>query len=254
LTSLYAVLTGRPVLTKTFEEKRIRIAFRPLDETFEVTDAAIERSPEFIPDITALWGSGYKSTLRKFINRLSETRDEPLDHDEEDILEERVDRVRDLRDFRFQVIELAMTASEEQVAEIFVRTNSEGVKLNQADFILTLMSVHWEKGRRQLEEFAREAVDPKVTGSSSKNPFIDPSPDQLLRAGVGLARAGSKRTPEVVDDLRKHGRPTPLGTTRSHAQSSFLRSSFGTTSGCAIRSTGSPAHCRSDRSRRTSQR
>lgn len=187
LTSLYAVLTGRPVLTKTFEEKRIRIAFRPLDETFEVTDAAIERSPEFIPDITALWSSGYKSTLRKFINRLSETRDDPLEHDVEDLLEERVDRVRDLRDFRFQVIELGMTASEEQVAEIFVRTNSEGVKLNQADFILTLMSVHWEKGRRQLEEFAREAVDPKVTGSSSKNPFIDPSPDQLLRAGVGLA-------------------------------------------------------------------
>jgi hypothetical protein len=187
LTSLYAVITGSPVLTKAFEEKRIRIAFRPVDESFEVTDAAIERSPEFIPDITSLWDSGYKSTLRKFINRLSETRDEPLDHDEEDLLEERVDRVRDLRDFRFQVIELGMSASEEQVAEIFVRTNSEGVKLNQADFILTLMSVHWEKGRGQLEEFAREAVDPNVTGSSSKNPFIDPSPDQLLRAGVGLA-------------------------------------------------------------------
>lgn len=187
LTSLFAVITGRPVLTKTFEERRIRIAFRPLDETFEVTDAAIERSPEFIPDITSLWDAGYKSTLRKFITRLSETRGEPLDHDEEDLLEERVDRVRDLRDFRFQVIELGVSASEEQVAEIFVRTNSEGVKLNQADFILTLMSVHWEKGRRQLEEFAREAVDPKVTGSSSKNPFIDPSPDQLLRAGVGLA-------------------------------------------------------------------
>jgi hypothetical protein len=170
LTSLYAVITGRPVLTKAFEAKRIRIAFRPVDETFEVTDAAIERSPEFIPDITSLWDSGYKSTLRKFINRLSETRDEPLDHDEEDLLEERVDRVRDLRDFCFQVIELGMSASEEQVAEIFVRTNSEGVKLNQADFILTLMSVHWEKGRGQLEEFAREAVDPKVTGSSSKNP------------------------------------------------------------------------------------
>src|SRR2546427_413872 len=60
LTSLYAVITGRPVLTKAYEEKRIRLAFRPSDETFEVTDAAIERSPEFIPDITALWNSGYK--------------------------------------------------------------------------------------------------------------------------------------------------------------------------------------------------
>jgi hypothetical protein len=49
------------------------------------------------------------------------------------------------------------------------------------------MSVHWEKGRRQLEEFSRAAVDPKVTGASPKNTFIDPSPDQLLRVGIGVA-------------------------------------------------------------------
>ena len=187
LTSLYAVIAGRSVLTKDFVEKKIRIAFRPEDETFEVTDAAIERSPEFIPDITALWESGYKSTLRTFLSRLEESRAGEVTHEEQDHLEERIDRVRDLRDFRFQVIELGVTADEEQVAEIFVRINSEGVKLNQADFILTLMSVHWEKGRRQLEDFARGAVDASITGASPKNPYIDPSPDQLLRAGVGLA-------------------------------------------------------------------
>jgi hypothetical protein len=187
LTALFAVLTGNPVLTKTFEDKRIRIAFRPTDETFEVTDAAIEKDPEFIADITVLWANGYKSTVRDFMTRLGENRNGALDHEAQDFLEERIDRVRDLRDFRFQVIELNANANEEQVAEIFVRINSEGVKLNQADFILTLMSVHWEKGRKQLETFCRDAVDPKVTGPSPRNPFIDPSPDQLLRAGVGLA-------------------------------------------------------------------
>lgn len=50
LTSLFAVITGTPVLTKSFEEKRIRVGFRPADEMFEVTDAAIEKDPEFIPD------------------------------------------------------------------------------------------------------------------------------------------------------------------------------------------------------------
>lgn len=183
LTSLYAVLTGNPVLTKSFEEKRIRIAFRPSDETFEVTDAAIERDPEFVPDITVLWGKSYKSTVRDFMARLGESRAAELGHEEQDHLEERIDRVRDLRDFRFQVIELNASADEEQVADIFVRINSEGVQLNQADFILTLMSVHWEKGRKQLESFARDAIDVKVSGPSPKNPFIDPSPDQLLRAG-----------------------------------------------------------------------
>jgi hypothetical protein len=186
LTSLFAVLTGSAVLTKDFEERRIRLAFRPSDETFEVTDAAIERDPEFVADITVLWEDGYRSTVRRFLNRLSESRGAELSSAEEDRLEERVDRVRDLRDFRFQVIELGTGANEEQVADIFVRINSEGIQLNQSDFILTLMSVHWDKGRRELEQFCRAAVDPKVSGASPKNPFIDPSPDQLLRVGVGL--------------------------------------------------------------------
>ena len=95
--------------------------------------------------------------------------------------------MRDLRDFRFQVIELNASADEEQVADIFVRTNSKGVTLNQANFILTLMSVHWEAGRRQIEEFCRSAVDPKTGSPSAKNPFLEPGPDQMLRAAVGLA-------------------------------------------------------------------
>ena len=187
LTSLYAVLTGRLVLTKSFEKRRIRIAFRPTDETFEVTDAAIERDPEFIADVTVLWANGYKSTVRDFMTRLGNSRDVEFDHAEQDHLEERIDRVRDLRDFRFQVIELNAGADEEQVAEVFVRTNSKGVTLNQADFILTLLSVHWEKGRLQIETFCRDAVDPSVGRPSPRNAFLDPRPDQVLRASVGLA-------------------------------------------------------------------
>src|SRR5690606_22754127 len=187
LTSLFAVLTGRPVLTKSFEQRHIRIGFRPKDQTFEVTDAAIERDANFIPDITALWSEGYKTRVRQFFDRLSRTLGEELPDARRAELEERIDRVRDLRGFRFQVIELDQSADEEQAAEVFVRINSEGVKLNQSDFILTLMSVHWEKGRRQLEDFCRAAVDPTVTGPSPRNPFLDPSPDQLLRVAVAVA-------------------------------------------------------------------
>ena len=193
LTSLFAVLTGSRVLDRRYQQKQIRIAFRPDDETFEVTDAAIERDPEFIADITVLWAGRYRATVRSFLDRLGTHRgmeSDDVDHgwsDQQDVLEERIDRVRDLQGFRFQVLELNANAHEEQVADIFVRTNSEGVQLKQSDFILTLMSVHWEKGRRQLEQFCQQAVDPAVSGPSPKNAFIDPGPDQLLRAGVGLA-------------------------------------------------------------------
>ena len=40
LTSLYAVITGTPVVRKDYSEGKIRVAFRPADMTFDVTDAA----------------------------------------------------------------------------------------------------------------------------------------------------------------------------------------------------------------------
>ncbi len=175
------------MLTKSFEKKRIRIAFSPVGEAFEVTDAAIERNAEFVPDITTLWSHGYRSTARQYLKRLGEAREAPLTQAEEDELDDRINRVHDLRDFRFQIVELSSSTKEEQVADIFVRTNSEGVPLNQADFILTLMSVHWEKGRRELEAFSRAAIDPAIKGTTPKNPFIEPSPDQMLRVAVAFA-------------------------------------------------------------------
>ncbi len=146
LTSLFAVITGQLVLTKTFEEKRIRIAFRPGDERFEVADAAIDRDPEFIPDITALWSTRYNPAVRAFLHRLAESQGSDLDDGLKDELEERIDRVRDLRDFPFQVVELGASAKEDEVAEIFVRINSEGVQLKQADFILTLTRIREYRG------------------------------------------------------------------------------------------------------------
>lgn len=187
LTSLYAVQTGAPILTGKYVEETIRIAFNPSEERFAVTDAAIERDPEYIADITTLWQQGYKARVREFLTGLKESSGHELTTEMEDQLEERIDRVRELREFSFHVIELSAEADEEEVAEIFVRINSEGVKLNQADFILTLMSVHWEKGRRQLEAFARAAVESKPGVTSPKNPIADPAPDQLLRTAVALA-------------------------------------------------------------------
>ena len=209
LTSLYAVLTGKPVLTKSYKEQLIRIAFRPSDEAFEVANAAIDRSPEFIHDVTELWSDGYKARVRKFAERLRKIHGELLDDEELDLYEERIDRLRDLRDFRFQVIELNAHADEAQVADIFVRINSEGVQLNQDDFILTLMSVYWEKGRRELEAFCRSAADSSGEQPSSRNDFIEPTPNQMLRVGVVFAfrRARLKLVYNIL-----HGKDLETGT------------------------------------------
>ena len=192
LTSAYAIMTGTPVTEKNYTKRTIRLGFNARKEQFEVSNAAIEKDPDFIPDITALWKEGYKSTVRSFFQRLTKSRKECLTQQEEDELEDNIDRVRDLLlHYRFQALVLSQSASEEQMAEIFVRINSKGVHLNASDFILTLMSVHWEEGRKELENFSKSAVSMKSVGLSPKNPFIDPTTDQMLRVGIafGFRRA-----------------------------------------------------------------
>ena len=186
LTSLFAVMKGVPVLRKDFTEGRIRLAFCPVEKRFEVTDAAIEKDPNFIADITDVWNS-YRETTRRYFARLTEHRGEKLEDVEEEQLEAAIDRLRDLQHYPFNAVELDATVDEEQVAQVFVRINSQGVTLNQADFILTLMSVFWEQGRRQLEAFSRAGMLPSKGEPSPYNHFIEPRPDQMLRAAVGLA-------------------------------------------------------------------
>ena len=62
-----------------------------------------------------------------------------------------------LLSFPFTALELATNISEEDVSDVFVRINSRGTRLNQSDFILTLMSVFWDEGRADLEKFCRES-------------------------------------------------------------------------------------------------
>jgi hypothetical protein len=187
LTSLYAVLKGRPVVRDDYSKERIYIAFRPRDAKFEVTDAAIRRDPEFIVDVSQLWAGDISRNrfVKDFITRLRQGRQ--VSDDEEDQLTEAIDRLYDLQSYPFTALELSSTVDEEQVADVFVRINSKGVTLKQADFILTLMSVFWDEGRANLEHFCRASRRPSISGPSPFNHFIQPDPDQLLRAAVALA-------------------------------------------------------------------
>ena len=186
LTSLYAVMKGIPVLRKDYSQERIHIAFRPRDQKFEVADAAIRRDHEFIPDIGQLWSGSLlrHQFVQSFLKRLGDYR--PLDEDEKGELYESIDRLYDLKDYPFRALELSTTVDEEDVAEVFVRINSTGTTLNQADFILTLMSVFWDDGRKELEQFCRDTRQPSISASSPFNYFIQPDPDQLLRVSIGL--------------------------------------------------------------------
>lgn len=201
LTSLYAVFKGIPVLDADYKERRIEIAFRPRDAQFEVCDATTRRDPEWLADISAVWASGRAgySVIRDFLKRLGEK--VTLTDEEEAVITRNLDRLINLDSYPFTALEINSGVDEEQVANIFVRINSEGVKLNQADFILTLLSVFWENGRKELESFCRAARAQPVDGKPSPyNHFIKPGPDQLLRVGiaVGFNRARLKSVYQIL--------------------------------------------------------
>ena len=187
LTSLYAVMKAVPVITKDFKSQRIKIAFHPLSEKFEVSNAAIEKDAEWIPDISILWQPDTKphAFKRKFLEKLGKRR--PLTAEEEDIIHERIDRLIKLEEYPLTALEISSSVDEDKVSEIFVRINSKGTPLNQANFILTLMSVFWDEGRKELEEFCRRSKAPSPGGSPSPfNHYLRPNPEQLLRVSVAL--------------------------------------------------------------------
>ena len=188
LTSLYAVVRGVPVLRENFATETIEIAFNPLTGRFEVPDAAIKRDKRFIQNISDVWGS--KTNLIQFAGDYIEglkSLPDGIDPVEIARAQTAVGRLHSLLHFPFTVLELASQADADQVAEVFVRINSEGKKLNQSDFILTLMSVFWDEGRRQLEDFSRRAKVPEASGAASPyNHYFQPGPDQLLRVAVAV--------------------------------------------------------------------
>ena len=194
LTSLYAVMTGEPVVDDDYRREPIQIAFNPFIERFEVLGAALRQSPEWVPDIAAVFDNPFKAR-KSFIERYAQAHGDG--EADEEFLEEVFARLHDLRKYSFTVIELQPDVPPETVADVFVRINSEGVNLTQADFILTWLSVFWDEGREELERFSRhsrltpDAVlerEGKAVSWTPKNHYISPDPGRMLRAVVALGQ------------------------------------------------------------------
>lgn len=184
LTSLYAVFRGEPVLSNKFVKSHIQIGFNPESARFEVANTAIAKDPEWLSDVSTLLSSPHMSFafINDYLASLRKVRD--VSDELANKIAQNLQRLAALNSYTFHAIQLSFDLPVEEVSEIFVRVNSKGTQLNQADFILTLMSVYWTEGRKELEAFCQAAL----TGGerSPKNPFIDPSPDQLLRVAIGL--------------------------------------------------------------------
>ena len=187
LTSLYAVIKAQEIIRENYTKATIVIAFNPLEEKFEIPDASIRKNPRYFQNISKIWqlDADIFEITDNFIEHLKQSKE--VSNEEVKLIRKNFNALKNLESYPFSALELSTNITEEQVADVFVRINSQGKTLNQADFILTLMSVFWEEGRKDLEEFCRLCRVPSKDTASPFNYLIDPDPDQMLRVSVGLS-------------------------------------------------------------------
>ena len=159
VTALMAALLSREVLTKDYETVTIRIAFHPGEERFEVSNPAIAKNSAWIPDVAPLFAP---ETSLVGLSMDYAKRNPQCDPG---LISLVLERARKIANNQVGVIELADDLDIETVTEIFIRVNSAGAELSQADFAMSKIAVNETYGgnllRKAIDYFCHLAVAPE---------------------------------------------------------------------------------------------
>ncbi|WMI70266.1 DUF262 domain-containing protein [Mangrovimonas sp. YM274] len=157
ITALTAAIVGQRVLNKNYKEVNIRIAFNPLNEKFEVLNKAIEKSSDWIDNINPIINDEVSITkaIRTYLKANPEA--------DEDIVEERIENLKRIKNKQVGIIELDHSLDIDTVTEIFIRINQKGVVLSNADFVMSKIAADEINGgnkmRKLVDYFCRLIVD-----------------------------------------------------------------------------------------------
>lgn len=147
VTALTAAILGQYVINKTYERIKIKIAFHPLDERFEVQNPAITKDKTWLPDISqAINGDLFEIAEQYF--ELNPDVDKKK-------VRNAFSNLMNIPKKQIGIIELAADLDIETVTEIFIRINSKGVVLSQADFAMSKIASNTEYNGNEL----RKAID-----------------------------------------------------------------------------------------------
>lgn len=135
ITALAAAIVGKEVLNDHYKWRRIVIAFNPIEEVFQVSNSANQKSNMWIPDISKVFEIKFdpfafvmdyctKNDIKDKMSRVNEV----------------ITKLRGIQDNRLGVISLNEDLDIDSVTDIFIRINSKGVVLSQADFAMSKIS------------------------------------------------------------------------------------------------------------------
>lgn len=192
LTALLAAMTGVKIKDKNYTERQIRISFNPLTKEFAVWTEAYERNPEWISAVSTVFDAYEQKNIskfrRQFINDVDAARSKngksSLTDEEQDEIESNINDLLNLSIYSLPTLRISSKASEEDVAEIFVRVNSGGQKLTEKNFIETLLAVYDNDVHAEIDRFCAESRIPQ--SKTSYNFILKVDPSHLIRMAVGL--------------------------------------------------------------------
>ena len=157
ITALTAALLGYEVLDDNYKKKRIKIAFNILTEEFQTNNPAIEKQEEWISDISEFMKDNFNTF--EFISNYA-----AKFNVDANIVSNRVTKLRSIKNILIGRIELGSALDIDTVTEIFVRINSAGVVLSQADFAMSKISVNEDYNgndiRKTIDYFCHFAKTP----------------------------------------------------------------------------------------------
>jgi hypothetical protein len=171
VTALMTALAGHSVLTNDYQEKKIIISFNPLakddEERFAVQTPAHLKSSVWIDDISEIFKPGFDSFsfVTEYVKKNPGTVPARVN--------DAISKLLRISSCQLGVIGLVPELSIDLVTEIFVRINSQGKRLNEADFAMSKIASDDAYGgrilRKAIDYFCHTATDPSFFKSVSES-------------------------------------------------------------------------------------
>ena len=218
LTSLKVIFEGTAVLRKKSRPSSVRIQFNPLvpldadTVRFEPLGkkGAIKHGwIDVLEVLTQVNAQGKRERRTDLLSLMDDyrTKNSDLTKDELAIAQKNISRLNDLYSYRIPAVKLLSTTTHAEAAEIFVRINSSGTKLDMADFIMTTLALNSESIKTHIHEFSESLPDSAI---------FEPEPIDLLAALIAftfglsagstayeLLKGKDPATGKYDEDLRK---------------------------------------------------
>ena len=157
VTALTAAILGQYVINKTYKRVKIKIAFHPIDEKFEVQNSAILKDKTWLPDISQAINGDLFEIAEQYFELNPEV--------DKKTVRNAFSKLVNIPKKQIGLIELAPDLDIETVTDIFIRINSKGVVLSQADFVMSKIASNTEYNgnelRKAIDYFCHLAISPE---------------------------------------------------------------------------------------------